>query len=79
MSAGESHPVALSDVAPGEEVIVVGLASGRGAARHFTELGVEPGMALRVLENVGAGPVVVALGERQLEIGRGMADKLLVC
>lgn len=78
MSTQESHPVRLSDIAPGEEVIVVGLASGRGAARQFTELGVEPGMGLRVLENVGAGPVFVALGERQLEIGRGMADKLLV-
>jgi ferrous iron transport protein A len=78
MTTQQPNVTSLSDVAPGEEVTVVGLDSGRGAAEHLTELGIQPGMTLRVLQNVGSGPISVALGEREVDIGRGMADKVLV-
>lgn len=78
MTTQEPDVTSLTDVAPGEEVTVIALASGRGTAEHFSELGIQPGMTLRVLQNFGAGPLTVAVGARQLEIGRGMAEKLLV-
>jgi ferrous iron transport protein A len=78
MSTQEPTAVPLTEVESGKEVIVIGFASGRGAVDHFAQLGIHPGTKLRVLTSGGTGPVTIAAGQRRMDIGRGMADKLLV-
>lgn len=78
MSAQGQEAVPLSQVARDAQVVVVRIVSGGGAADHFAQLGIRPGTAMRVLGRGGAGPIAITVGERRLEIGRGMAEKLLV-
>jgi ferrous iron transport protein A len=41
-------------------------------------MGMTKGKSLRMIQNNACGPVIVALGETRLALGRGMALKVLV-
>jgi Fe2+ transport system protein FeoA len=41
-------------------------------------MGVVPGAVLEILRQNGRGPVLIALGESRLALGRGIAEKILV-
>ena len=78
MSAQAERTLPLSEAARDAQVVVVKVIPGRGATDYFAQPGIQSGTALRVLGRGGMGPVAIVVGERRLEIGRGMADKLLV-
>ncbi len=58
-------------------VEVVRIQAGRRLNRRLTELGLTPGVPVRVLY-VNGGPMLIAVRGTRLAIGRGMADKILV-
>ncbi|MFP4055673.1 MAG: ferrous iron transport protein A [Candidatus Brocadiia bacterium] len=68
----------LSSVPEGRRVRVVALDAGRGMAARLAAMGVVPGVELLVVNNRGAGPVVVEVKGTRLALGRGMALKILV-
>ena len=71
----------LSCVPPGEEATIEALAGGRGLQSRLISMGLKVGSKVRVIRG-GAGtwgPILVALGQVRLAIGRGMADRIVVC
>ena len=58
-------------------VRLVSLKGGRGMQRRLAELGLTPGVNLRVLQDCG-GPLLVAIRSSRIAIGRGMAKKITV-
>lgn len=69
--------IPLSMTRPGEEVEIVEIRAGWGLQRRLTDMGLLPGMRIKVL-NCGPGPVLVDLLGSRLALGYGVAMKILV-
>lgn len=63
---------------PGTEATLVDVRGGGGVRRHLADMGLVPGVRIRVLNGTSCGPVVIAVGDTRLALGRGMAHKILV-
>lgn len=68
----------LTLAAEGEEVILVSVDGGQILRKRLADLGLNPGMILRVIQMDPEGPVIVAVKDSRLALGRGMAQKVLV-
>ena len=53
---------------------VVGVGEGHEVARRLTELGVRPGALVEVLGMPGRDPLLVAVGDARLAVGRELAE-----
>ncbi len=67
----------LSKARANEELELVEINVGRRLTHRLTELGLTPGVKLRVVQ-VNGGPLLVSVRGSRIAIGRGMAEKLLV-
>ncbi|MDI6890311.1 MAG: FeoA family protein [Thermodesulfovibrionales bacterium] len=74
----EGRLIPLTMVTPGKEVILIGINGGRGVQSRLYSMGLVPGVKMRILNNNGAGPLMVAVRDTRLALGRGMAYKILV-
>ena len=68
----------LSNVDQGKEVTLIDIEGGRGIRSKLYSMGLIPGINLRVLNQIGPGPVMVAVKDSRLAIGMGMARKIIV-
>ena len=69
----------LSMVAPGQEVELLAVHGGWGIRRRLAEMGLNPGVKIRVMQsNFWGGPIIVAVRDTRLALGRGMAHKIMV-
>jgi Fe2+ transport system protein FeoA len=68
----------LSMIDPGEEVTLIDIDGGRGIRSKLYSMGLVPGVNLRILSRSGSGPVMIAVRDSRLAIGRGMAEKIIV-
>jgi len=64
-------------ISPGERVTLVEVTAGHGARHRLTVLGLNPGGALSVVQDDG-GPLLLAVHDSRLALGRGMAHKIMV-
>ncbi len=69
--------ILLTDVQPGQRVKLVDIDAGHGARHRLTELGLIPGVELGVIQDEG-GPLLLAVHDSRLALGRGMAHKIMV-
>lgn len=69
-------PLAL--VSPGEEVRLVAFRGGFRMRKRLADLGLNIGMTLRVIQRTSHGPLVLAVKDSRLAIGRGMAHHIMV-
>jgi len=67
----------LTKVGTGQVVRLVNIAAGSTLVRRLTELGLTPGVEFEVIQAQG-GPVLLAVRDARLALGRGMAHKILV-
>ena len=67
----------LSRARANEELTLVEINAGRKLTHRLAELGLTPGVKLRVVQ-VNGGPLLVSVRGSRIALGRGMADKLLV-
>jgi ferrous iron transport protein A len=66
-------------VAPGESVRLVQIRGGQNVRRRLAELGLTPGVTLRVVQGEAFGPLIIAFkDDARLALGRGMAHKIEV-
>jgi len=65
----------LSRIDQGEEVTLIDIEGGRGVRSKLYSMGLVPGTTLKILNRSGSGPVMIALKDSRLAIGRGMAEK----
>ncbi|MEA1899967.1 MAG: FeoA family protein [Thermodesulfobacteriota bacterium] len=68
----------LSRIDPGEEVTLIDIEGGRGVRSKLYSMGLVPGITLKILNRKGSGPVMIAVKDSRLAIGRGMAGKIIV-
>jgi len=68
----------LSLLRPGKEATLVSITGGRGLRNRLTDMGLNDGMKLKVLQSHSSGPCVILVGNTRLVLGHGMAQKVLV-
>ena len=69
-------PLALAQ--PGESVKLVALHGGQQLRKRLADLGLTLEMPLRVVQGNGHGPLIIAVKDTRLAIGRGMAHHIMV-
>jgi ferrous iron transport protein A len=68
----------LTTVSPGAEVTLVAVNAGRGLVRRLSDIGLYPGVSLKVIHSGRPGPFVIQVGDSRLALGHGVAQKILV-
>jgi len=68
----------LSRVTSGEKVIVLSLRAGWGLQRRLADLGITPGMEIKVISSGRPGQVVLDVRGSRLALGHGVASKIMV-
>jgi ferrous iron transport protein A len=69
----------LTDLAKGEQGLIVALQGGMGMQVRLRRLGLAEGQVIRKVSALAwGGPVVVLVNRAQVAIGQGMARKILV-
>jgi len=61
----------------GQPVTLIKITAGRRLTHRLTELGLTPGVSFEVMHDHG-GPLLLAVRNTRLALGRGMASKILV-
>lgn len=68
----------LSMARPGEVVTVVNVRAGWGLQRRLADMGLLPGVQIRVVNSQMPGPIVIDLRGSRLVLGHGVAQKIMV-
>jgi len=68
----------LSKVAAGEKVVVLALGAGWGLQRRLADLGLTPGVEIKIISSGRPGQVVIDVRGSRLALGRGVASKIIV-
>ncbi len=68
----------LTKARAGKEVVLQSITGGRGLRARLTDMGLNEGMKLRVLQAHRMGPCIVLANNTRLVLGQGMAQKILV-
>jgi len=69
--------VTLTQAAIGQPLRLVKIEGGKDVTRRLLELGLTPGVQLRLLQDSG-GPVILAVRDSRIALGRGMANNIIV-
>lgn len=72
----QAMPLAMARA--GEVVTVVGIRGGWGLQRRLADMGLTPGVRIRLINSQMAGPVLIELRGSRLGLGRGVAQKVMV-
>ena len=67
----------LSTAPQKQALTVVKVAAGRRATHRLTEMGLTPGVEVKIVQDNG-GPLILAVRGSRLAIGRGLAHKVMV-
>lgn len=62
----------------GEEFEIVEMRGGMNFLKKVMEMGVYTGIKVRVISNPGNGPIIIALSDTRIALGRGMATRIFV-
>ena len=68
----------LAMVSPGEVVQVVDVRAGWGFQRRLADMGLTPGVIIRVMNSQKPGPIIIDLRGSRLVLGYGMTQRILV-
>lgn len=69
----------LLQIQPGASVRVIDFDGGVSLRSKLTQYGIYPGDRLRLLRKAPlGGPLLVECNEREIALGRGVADKIIV-
>jgi len=75
----EKKRVSLVEMLPGQEGTIVAIDGGQGMVNRLWVMGIFPGRKVTKLSSLPAqGPVVIKVGNQELALGRGMAQKVMV-
>ena len=72
----QGMPLAMAQ--PGETVTVIGVRAGWGLQRRLADMGLTPGVQIRVVNSQMSGPVLIDLRGSRVALGRGIAQKIIV-
>lgn len=69
--------IPLTKAKSGVTMRLIKIQGGKHITRRLVELGLTPGVQIRKLQDAG-GPVILAIRDSRIALGRGMAEKLYV-
>lgn len=69
-------PLTLASV--GENVRLVDIIGGQDLRKRLADLGFNQGMTLRIVQKDANGPLILAVKDSRMVLGRGMAQKVMV-
>ena len=75
MSIGSD--IVLTQAVIGQPLLLVKIDGGKDVTRRLIELGLTPGVKLRLIQDSG-GPVILAVRDSRIALGRGMANRIFV-
>lgn len=70
--------MSLTMVAPGEKVRIEAFNGGRGIAHRLTDMGLNVGSEIHVINKGNPGPFLIAVKDTRLGISHGVAHKIMV-
>ena len=69
----------LPELKPGESGVIVDIQGGYGLVRHLESMGVRIGKEItKISAQLWRGPQVIKIGNSQIALGFGMANRVLV-
>ncbi len=68
----------LSLAPSGEPMTIVDVRAGRRLRHRLSGMGLIPGAVVEIVQSLGHGPVILAVGDTRLALGRGASHKVLV-
>jgi len=68
----------LSELKTGESAVIHSLQGGHTLRSRLAALGFTPGAEIRVVQNMGRGPMIVRVRDTRIALGRGEAQKVLI-
>jgi ferrous iron transport protein A len=68
----------LSMMNPGAEAVIESIRAGHGLRRRLAEMGLIPGVGVRMIQNHMPGPVCVEAKGCKLCLGHGIAHRIFV-
>lgn len=74
----EKQAMPLSSVGPGKIVKVVAIDAGHSLKNRLASMGVMTNSIIRIIQNEGAGQLIVAIKNSKLVLGRGASGKIIV-
>jgi ferrous iron transport protein A len=75
----DRREVTLSKMKSGESGIVIQIQGGKGIINRFSALGIRIGQRItKISSMLLRGPVTIQVGNSQIAIGYGMANKVIV-
>ncbi len=69
--------VPLATIVEGRRVRLATIEGGHGMRARLTAMGLSTGVEMTVLRNSGTGPLLLAVRQTRIAVGRAMADKIL--
>ena len=69
----------LSMIQPGQKVKVASIEAGHGLNSRLAAMGLMPNVEITVINNGHPGPFVISVKGSRIMLGRGMANKIMVC
>ncbi len=78
-AGGTARPtLALDELPSGADAVVAGIGGGRGLAARLAALGLTSGSQIKVLQNLGRGPILLLVRDTRIALGRGEAARVTV-
>jgi len=68
----------LSAAGCGKRLRLLNVNAGQAIQSRLAAMGLVPGVELEVITNHSRGPLVLAVDDSQIMLGRGMAEKVVV-
>lgn len=68
----------LSMTSPGEQVRLVSVQGGHELRKRLADLGLNIGEVLQIVQSDLNGPIILAVKDSRLALGRGMAHRIMV-
>lgn len=75
----QNKVIPLSTIKSGRKVKLTGVQAGRGLNSRLAAMGLLPNVEITVVNNGHPGPFVISVKGSKIVLGRGMADKIMVC
>lgn len=70
--------MSLNEVIPDKTVVIDRIDGGRNVRRKLMDLGLIPGVPVRMVNSDRGGPLVISVMGRDVALGRGMASRVIV-
>lgn len=73
-----SNTCTLSELKADQTAVIHSLQGGHAFRSRLAALGFTPGAEVKVVQNMGHGPMIVTLRDTRIALGRGEASKVLI-